>query len=421
MIEKKATHVTLTEFYMGVICLFPLATTLVDGGIINKLLFSLLIGLQLAMLFDRKVKGRTFMMLLLLIVSYIYSFAHTKFPLRNSNLLFYFPFYMVYTYFMCDNSRSVITWFMNRKKYVFGLTVIWTIIVGFSIFLPECYYVKEGGARYFRAFAGSIFRLGPAAVFIQVMAILMQILYGYRKALWFHLVPMYSYFMGSSRTYLIVGLCLLLVSWYFFCKNKKKFYYSLIPMAIGVVLLISVTSMGDKIAYTLDEDQYGDFWFRITSSRSKIWDYTLRYWRLRVSPLSKFLGASLNFNYEITGLWAHNDFIELLGSFGILGIGQYLCSIYILFKTKTKQERMPFVVGFALFLVWLFNAFFNMHYTYFCAMLCYPLVVLGIKYYCSENSRAAAEIEKKAEAEKAEKPATLITEGVMAKRSDRHF
>jgi hypothetical protein len=395
MIEKKATHVTLTEFYMGVICLFPLATTLVEEGIINKLLFSLLIGLQLAMLFDRKVKGRTFMMLLLLIVSYIYSFAHTKFPLQNSNLLFYFPFYMVYTYFMCDNSRSIINWFLKSKKYIYGIAIVWTVIVGFAVFLPECYYVKEGGARYFRAFAGSIFRLGPAAVFIQALAILMQTLFGSKRAFWLNILPMYSFFMGSSRTYLIVGLCLLLVSWYFFCSNKKKFYYSLIPMAIGVVLLISVTSMGDKIAHTLDEDQYGDFWFRITSSRSEIWDYSLRYWKLRVPVLGKLLGAGLNFNYRITGHWAHNDFVEILGSFGILGIGQYLFSIYILFKSKTKRKRMPFIVGFSLIIAWLFNAFFNMHYTYFCAMLCYPILVIGIKFYYSEIAQKQVSVDQK--------------------------
>ena len=36
----------------------------------------------------------------------------------------------------------------------------------------------------------------------------------------------------------------------------------------------------------------------------------------------------------------------------------------------------------------LFNAFFNMHYVYFCAMLCYPILVLGIKHYCVVSGTA---------------------------------
>jgi hypothetical protein len=195
---------------------------------------------------------------------------------------------------------------------------------------------------------------------------------------------MYSYFMGSSRTYLVVGACLLLVAWYFFCNSKGKFYLSLIPMALAAVVLISVTSMGEKIMYTLDEEQYGDFWFRITSSRSVIWKYLLRYWNYRVPLLSKLLGASLNFSYEKARLWAHNDFVELLGSFGLVGLAQYLVSIFVLFKPQKQKKKMPFVIGLLLVIAWLFNAFFNMHYVYFCATLSYPLLVLSVKHYYAQ-------------------------------------
>lgn len=326
-------------------------------------------------------------MLLILAVNYIYAFLHTKFPMQNSNLLYYFPFYLVYTYFMCDNSETVLNWFVRRKKFVTAVVIIWTALVGVSVFLPSSYYVKEGGAQYFGSFVRSIFRLGPSAVFIQVLAILMQIKHQNKKAIWFHLLPMYSYFMGSSRSYLVVGVCLLLVAWYMFCDRKMKFYLSLIPMALAVVILVSITSMGEKIAHTLDPDQYGDFWFRVTSSRSEIWEYTLYIWQTRSRWSSKLLGADLNFGYIVVGHWAHNDFIEILGSFGLVGIAQYLISILVLFKPQKRKKRMPFIIGLLLLIAWLFNAFFNMHYVYFCAMLSYPLLVLGIKQFYAEGPR----------------------------------
>ena len=388
---NKVVHTTLTDFYLGVICIFPLATMLLDEGSVNKFLFALLIGLQLGMLFDRRVKKRTFLLLMLLAVNYVVTLSSTYFPMYNTNLLFYFPFYMVYTYFVCDNSSTVLGWFKRNKLFVAGVALVWTVAVGFSIFLPGSYYVKEGGVSYFGSFTGSIFRLGQSAMFVQVLAILMQILYRNRYGFLLNLVPMYSYFMGSSRTYLVVGLCLTLISWYLYCRKKRTFYRSLIPMALVVVLAISVTSLGEKIAHTLDEEQYGDFWFRITSSRSVIWEYTLRVWNRRESWLYKLFGASLNFTYETTGHWAHNDFVELLTSFGIVGVAQYLYSIRLLFKTAGRRVKMPIIISFCMVFVWLFNAFFNMHYVYFCAMLCYPILVMVVKYYFAEINPIEAE------------------------------
>ena len=385
MEERKKPRLTLTEFYLAVICIFPLPTMLTEGGIVNKLLFALLIGLQLAMLFDRKVKGKTFILLLVLAVNFTYTFIRTRQPMENTNLIYYFPFYLVYTYFMCDNTDTVMNWFSKRRKFVTAIVIVWTALVGASIFLPGSYYVKEGGAQYFGSFVGTIFRLGPSAVFIQVLAIFMQSLYGNKKAIWFHAIPMYSYFMGSSRTYLIIGICLLLVAWYLQCKSPARFFLSLIPIAVVTAILISVTAMGEKIAHTLDPDAYGDFWFKITSSRSMLWDYILLAWRVKVTPLSKFLGADLNFSNIIIGHWAHNDFLEILGSFGILGLVQYILSIFILFKPLKKKKRMPVTIMVLLLVAWLFNAFFNMHYVYFCAMLSYPLLVLGLKRFVAEG------------------------------------
>lgn len=390
MRDKKRKHISLTAIYMIVICLFPIATTLVNEGMVNKLLFSALIGLQLAMLFDRKATRRTIVMTLVLAVNFAYVVSHTKFPVANTNLFIYYPFYMIYTYFMCDNSSSVVAWFCKYRKYVISIIVIWTVLVGFSAFLPSSYYVKEGGASYFGSFSGSVFRLGQAAVFIQVLAIMIQLFYGYKKAILFHVLPMFCYFMGSSRTYLIVGLCFLLVAWYFYCGNKKKFYRSLIPMALMVLLAISVTSMGDKIAHTLDEDQYGDFWFKITSSRSVLWEANFALWK-RAPLMRKLLGVWIDFSYRASGHWAHNDFVELIGSFGIVGLCHYLISIYTLFRTEKGQVKMPKFMSMILVFAWFFNAFFNMHYVYFCAMLCYPILVLGIKYYVNQNAAVVAD------------------------------
>ena len=88
MENKKSMRLTLTDIYLAVICIFPIPTMLTDGGMVNKFLFALLIGLQLAMFFDRKVKGRTLIVILLLAVNFVYTLGHTRFPMTNFNLVF---------------------------------------------------------------------------------------------------------------------------------------------------------------------------------------------------------------------------------------------------------------------------------------------------------------------------------------------
>ena len=102
--------------------------------------------------------------------------------------------------------------------------------------------------------------------------------------------------------------------------------------------------------------------------------------------INKFFGSSINFTYKITGLWAHNDFIEIVCSFGIVGVLQYVFAMNSLIRKSWSGSRIPLAIKFSVVLVWLFNAFFNMHYVYFCAMLCYPFLTITIgSYFKTEN------------------------------------
>lgn len=384
MLTTKSLRVTLLDLYLGVICVFPIATTLIESGAVNKIMFGVLLVLHICMLMSRPVRRQTIVMCSILVVNYVFTLCYTVFPMENINLFIYFPFYILYTYFMCDNSDIIINWFSKHRGYVKLIVFVWSVLVGISIFVPSCYTTVENESVYFGSFCGSIFRLGPSAVFIQVLAIVMQVMHGKKSALLVHLVPMYCYLMGSSRTYLVVGSCLLVIAWYFACKKKIMFWGTVVPLMLGVLGLVTVSAMGDKIAYTLDENQYGDFWFRVTSSRSVLWEQDLT--GFAESPLlNKLLGNGLGFTTEVSGLWAHNDFIEVICSFGIIGLVHYLYSTGHLFKRGYRRVKISFVVRVCAFMAWFFNAFFNMHYVYFCAMLCYPVLLFAIRIYFEKN------------------------------------
>ena len=384
MIKNTTVHVTLKDLYFGVICVFPIVTMLTDEGVLNKLLFGILLGLHICIALSSPMRKYTFLGLLVLGVNYVFAIYSTKVPLNTINLLFYLLFYFLYTYYMCDNNETAIDWFTRHSVFVEFVVALWTVLVGISIFVPSCYYLKEGGSLYFGSFCVSIFRLGPSAVFIQVMAIALSVLDGKKGALLYMIIPMYCFLMGSSRTYLVVGLCLFAIAWYFTCKKRAVFWCTIIPMAVLVLMIVAVSSMGDKIAYTLDDSQYGDFWFRITSGRSMIWEVIIMFWKEK-SVFNKLLGSGLEFTVQVASVWAHNDFLEILCSFGIIGLVQYLYSVKRLYKYSYKKVRIPFFIKACAFMVWFFNAFFNMHYVYFCAMLSYPIVLSVIRVYFEKN------------------------------------
>ena len=114
---------------------------------------------------------------------YAITLTQTRFPMQNYNMLFYYPFYVIFSFFMMDNSRIILGWLNKNQNFIRTIIRIWTIIVGVSIFIPSCYYVKEGGARYFDSFVNTIFRLGPAAIFIQALVLISMSLYKKEKIL----------------------------------------------------------------------------------------------------------------------------------------------------------------------------------------------------------------------------------------------
>lgn len=384
MIVSKSMRLTLLDIYMAVICLFPIATTLFAEGMVNKAMFGIMLALQISQLFMNPMKKGSFVCIFILIANFGLVVAHTQFPLYAVNMLFYYPFFLLYTYFMCDNRKTITGWFRRHEKFVRGVVMVWTVLVLASMFMPSSYHTKEAGNVYFGSYCGSIFRLGQSAMLIQVLALVSQVYFKRRKDMIFQILPVVCAYMGSSRTYLVVCVLIFVVAYYIFCKERRVFWATIIPLGVLIIWLVGKTAIGDKIETTLDEDRYGDFWFRITSARSEIWETIMSDWNTQ--PIfKKMLGVDLNHSFQVAGLWAHNDFIEILSSFGIIGLIHYLYAVIHLLRTGYGRVRVPFLLSLCVFMVWLFNAFFNMHYVYFCAMMSLPFLVFVLRDYCEET------------------------------------
>ncbi len=367
---------------------FPVTTLFQDlVNPINRLLFVIVVFFMAVSILDGEMLQNRGDLVATAAAVLVYLKALSYGIPDNRNMLFYFPFFVLFSLFISARHEKMANFIAMKVNYILLVIVAWTVPVVISIFLPSSYYQKWDSTYFFTSFTSSAFRLCPSALFIMVLIFCLTVFKNQKIYLLADIVPMFCMLMGGSRTYLVLGVLVLLMNWYVVLKDKKWFYISLIPFTFIFLLLISISSAKDKLAYgiNLNANSLDSFLRTLSSGRSVFWSKMLNtYWDGDI--MAKLFGGGLNFTVDVWGIWAHNDFIEILCAHGVLGVlvyGYFMCRLLHVFLLPDgiKKRRVPVWVLAVVILVWLFNACFNMYYTYFCAMASYPLMLVGMQRY----------------------------------------
>lgn len=377
---------TRTDLLIKLILLFPI-TTLFQYHIsaLNKLLFFAV----LVVLFSvNAVRKKPLVYCGVITALWLFSMAVT--PLAafslNFNMSFYYIFLVLYLVFIISDQEKVWGLLIKNRRYIFYVVLIYTAILTLSIFMPSSYAQSTSGgwgdAKYFMSISGSPNRVGPASVFIVVL-ITFLIQTGSHKALALFTLPqLYAFLMGGSRTYFVVGLCAVFVLYYVIIPDKRWFYLSLIPVGIVGIYVVLQSSMMDKFAATFQADQglsQEEFWRRLTNTRSIFWVEQMKLF-FATPWYKQLLGNGINFTTHRYGLWAHSDFIEIICSYGYVGLANYLGLMFYSLHALMKTKKNHLLIRFVCFFIWFFNAFFNFFYCYFCAMLSFPIMLLVVRH-----------------------------------------
>lgn len=379
---------TRMDLFIKLILLFPLTTLFQHHfGLLNKFLFFVV----LVVLFcTNAVKRKPLLYMAGISVLWLFSMAVT--PLvalkMNLNMAFYYIFLVFYLVLVLTERKKVWQLLIKNRRYIFYMVLVYTAVVTVSIFLPSSYAQVDAGGwgdnAYFMSISGSPNRVGPASLFIVVLIIFL-IQTGTHKAVAFLAVPqIYVFLMGGSRTYFVLGMCALVVLYYVMVPRKKWFFLSLIPLGLVAALVVLNSSMMDKFAATFQQGlSEHEFWRRLTNSRSVFWVEQLE--AFQQTPLWKqLLGNGINFTTHQVGIWAHSDFIEILCSYGYVGLLNYLVLMAVTLRTLLKTRKCHFLIKCICVFIWFFNAFFNFFYCYFSAMLCYPILLMTVGHIDDE-------------------------------------
>ena len=402
---KSKMKIQGNDLYFKLLLLFPVFTlfqSFPGFGWINRILFFLTVVVQLALQINTaKLKRNWLVVLFVLALVHVHSLFQTSFPLHNTNLIFYFFFWVLLAMYFAEIKDRLPGIIKKNIKYIRAVIVLWTAVVGVSIFLPSSYvrYYAWGGSTYFVSITGAAFRLAPTALMISTLVLVYYCFTREKKSIVFLIVPLYCFMMCGSRTYLGVGLLVILVYWYIYTPKKLYFGLSLIPLGALFIYLIMNSAALDKILATTGTGYY-DYWGKLTNGRSIFWKIDLQQFSAN-SILNQLFGCGLNYSYEVTELyytaahWAHNDFIEVLLSFGYTGLVLYIYTVVVLMKKYIRNASLPvIVVGFTI-LIWFINAFFNMFYTYTCSMVCFPIMLAALNYYFKEDNHELEQIKTK--------------------------
>lgn len=373
--------------------LFPIGTILsnvpVLGGIVNKILYAVLLLFLFIAIVRRPILKKDILALMALVIMFVYDCMLTGTTMYNSNEIFYLVTWVIYLIYVRTNYDRFKEILCLNMGYIKLMVILWEILIIVSFPLSSSW---DGNAFY--SFSGGQHRMDSAAIMIFAAILIMFRLENYRKEILFlTIIPSVAVLFSGARTYLVIlGVILAVFYYYTNIRHTYRFYFTIIPLAILAVYFVMSTSvMQDRIAEMQNETAYFtsigyNALTGITSGRSTFWIIDLqKYWESPI--LNRILGNGFNFvryvneTYYTTAIWAHNDFINILCCNGIVGLLLYFYAYFKMVKIampSTMDRKVVIFMTSAFHICCLFNAMFNMLYSYFAAALAIPILLFAM-------------------------------------------
>ena len=167
-------------------------------------------------------------------------------------------------------------------------------------------------------------------------------------------------------------------------KGNSAYAFVLLLMITVFFGIASVTNIGQKFeSATFDTNDIRVFLNVFTNGRSEFWMVDWNAF-LQGDRFSKLFGHGFSYVYDLNQatigmrLYAHNDFINILLNFGLIGMLVYF-AVFV-----PMVGRIGFRCGMVICLLftftWLFNAFFNMIYVYAIAVIGMGLLAVALLF-----------------------------------------
>lgn len=384
-------EIRIREFTLKILMLFPIFTLLAFVPAATTILAVLGLAGMTYNILQFGLKKVYFLLVVAVGLLTLWNYKITGENIIHINEVTYFMYLCVFTVFLVTNGWELRDCLLENKKYIKNICLLWCIIVVVSMLFPFSY--DEG---VFVSFAVTTYRLSPSAIFI--MALSGVLIAGEEernlKGIIYTFIALLAILLGASRTYLFIGGLMLLFNMSMLIKRKSMFYLLIVLLSIIGFLIILNSPMGEKIINSMTEREYQNPLSVFTNGRSDFWRRDIE--AFQEQPIvNQLFGCGFNFVRIVNGavvgtsergIWAHNDFIQILATYGYTGLILYLINMRVMFK-KMINHKIPFFIGAVLLMIWLFNAVFNMYFTYTCSMIALPISLMVCDIYKQNHER----------------------------------
>lgn len=375
----------LNDVLLYAILQFPLSSMMkVYIGPLNQLISAICFAIFVCLLFKGRLSKIEPCLFLYVVYIIAYNCVACRMDFYNKNMLIYLPFLILFYMFCVRNQEYMIGFIFEHKRYIDYILGIWCAIVLISFVFPSS-YTYEGETRGFVSFAGTTFLLAPISLYVFALLCIQFQMYRKRIYVVAMIIPSLCILLGTTRTYLVGLLCAWLIFLYLNIKDKNMYFFILVIGVVVFVGIVLVSPIKYKFIDTFSRTELGlDPLEAFTSGRSLFWVYDMEDYFNR-NIIQKIFGTNINYLFYLNlprfhvALWAHNDYIQILSDYGLVGIFVYIYMIKYLFTGTLKGTKTNKWAIFVLIILWAFIAFFNMFYTYFCATLSLPFFLISLK------------------------------------------
>lgn len=186
---------------------------------------------------------------------------------------------------------------------------------------------------------------------------------------------------GSKRGAIISGSIALFMYFYYMMKTVEKRnqifgYVGFIIITVGLSIFLYKASLSNQFMIKrMTSILEGN-----TSGRDVLYGTIFNHWYYSDNIFNLIFGFGFSASVDIVGTRAHNDWLELLSNFGLIGIFAYLFLFYAAVKNLLNKEWMPEnrILFMTIIMIWFFKSLVSMWYIsldgfFYCVMLGYLL------------------------------------------------
>jgi O-antigen ligase len=171
---------------------------------------------------------------------------------------------------------------------------------------------------------------------------------------------------GAKRGAILAGAIGLIMYFYYQIKTIKKgnriFGYITAVVVISGLAIFAYNTIKNNafLLQRMTSISQGD-----TSGRGEIYRAILHIWYNCDNLFHYIFGYGFASSVTLAGDYAHNDWLELLSNFGLVGVGVYLFLFYGAVKYSLDKSWMPDkrIIMMTITMIWFFTSMFSMWYT----------------------------------------------------------